>query len=346
MMQSNPEKHLTSCTDVERAAVLIRIGRTVAFPTETVYGLGADALNPQAVARIFEIKRRPRFDPLIVHVESVAGAEALAAGWPDRANELAERFWPGPLTLVLPKALVVPDIVTAGLPTVAVRVPDHPIAQELLRLADTPIAAPSANRFGSVSPTTAEHVRASLAGEIDFILDGGPCRAGVESTILSLVGERPTLLRPGAAPIEEIERLVGPVRLADDDERVPEAPEAPEAPGMLARHYATRKPLVLVDADGEASIVDAIAQRSNRPFGVLCLGSQRDGAALAREAGAIIEYLAGADDLREAAANLFAAMRRLDDNASIDWILAFRVPEQGLGRAINDRLKRASHERD
>src|SRR5215470_13610147 len=197
------------------AAEHIRRGDVVAFPTETVYGLGADATNAEAVARVFAIKRRPSFDPLIVHIDGLAMGARVALTMPPAAMSLAERFWPGPLTLVLRKAAAMPDIVTAGLPSVAVRIPDHHVARALIAAARTPIAAPSANLFGSVSPTTAAHVQAQLS-ELPLILDGGPCRIGIESTIVSFLEDRPALLRPGGVTVEEIERLIGPLRIGAD----------------------------------------------------------------------------------------------------------------------------------
>ena len=221
---------------VERAAGLIRAGRLVAFPTETVYGLGANALDAEAVARIFAAKGRPRTSPLIVHVDSIAMARELASEWSDRAQVLAEHYWPGPLTLVVPKRALIPDIVTSGLATVGLRMPAHPRALELSRAAGVPIAAPSANRFTELSPTAAEHVPEALA---DYLLDGGPARVGIESTVLSLAGEA-VLLRPGVVPVTGIERLIGPVRIAG------EAGEGPhESPGMHERHYRPRTPLYL-----------------------------------------------------------------------------------------------------
>jgi L-threonylcarbamoyladenylate synthase len=219
---------------VERAAELIRAGRLVAFPTETVYGLGANALDAAAVERIFIAKGRPRSSPLIVHVADIAMARELAADWPAVADALAARYWPGPLTLVVPKRPMVPDIVTAGLPTVALRMPAHPLALELIRAAGVPIAAPSANRFTKLSPTTAAHVPESLA---DFTLDGGPAQVGIESTVLSLAGPQ-TLLRPGVIPITELESIAGPIRLADST-----TPHV--SPGMHPHHYRPRTPLYL-----------------------------------------------------------------------------------------------------
>lgn len=226
---------------VEEAAALICAGKLVAFPTETVYGLGANALDPAAVARIFEAKGRPKTSPLIVHVDSVEMARSLASEWPPAADLLTRRYWPGPLTLVVPKRPSIPDIVTAGLPTVGLRMPAHPLALALIRAAGVPIAAPSANRFTELSPTLAGHVPEELA---DYVLDGGPARVGIESTVLSLVGA-PTLLRPGVIPLTEIEALIGPVNTA-------EAPTegAHQSPGMHRRHYRPATPLYLV-APGE-----------------------------------------------------------------------------------------------
>jgi L-threonylcarbamoyladenylate synthase len=227
---------------VERAAGLIRAGRLVAFPTETVYGLGANALDAEAVARIFTAKGRPRTSPLIVHVDSIAMARELASEWSERAQLLAERFWPGPLTLVVPKRAVVPDIVTAGLATVGLRMPAHPLALELIRAAGVPIAAPSANRFTELSPTSAGHVPEALA---DYMLDGGPAKVGIESTVLSLVGDA-VLLRPGVISVTEIERVIGPVGIAAEA-----GAGAHASPGMHERHYRPRTPLYLGAGPGE-----------------------------------------------------------------------------------------------
>jgi L-threonylcarbamoyladenylate synthase len=322
--------------DIEKAVDILRRGDVVAFPTETVYGLGANALDAVAVARIFEIKGRPRFDPLIVHAADTAAAEALVTEFPPEARKLAEAFWPGPLTLVLPKRDCICDIVTAGLPTVAVRVPDHPLALKLLRAVGLPLAAPSANPFGRISPTSAEHVREQLGDQVPLILDGGPCRVGLESTIVSLASARPALLRPGGLPAEEIERLIGPL------ERVsPLAPtDHPQAPGMLARHYAPRTPLVMVD--DLAGARRFAAERAGRRLGLLAMDNPREGEASGFE---MVEVLAAGGDMRRAAAGLFAAMHRLD-GAGLDLIVAQSAPAHGLGLAINDRLTRAAHSND
>lgn len=311
---------------MDEAAACIRAGGIVAFATETVYGLGADATNARAVARIFEAKVRPSFDPLISHVDSIAMARRCVRDWPSAAQALAERFWPGPLTLVLPRNTdFIADIVAAGLPTAAIRVPDHPMALELIRQCGVPIAAPSANRFGGVSPTTAEHVRESLGDGVDLILDGGPCRAGIESTIISLAKGQATLLRPGATPAEDIEAVIGPLARPNpaDDSTL-----RPLAPGMLSRHYATRTPIMFVDG--------YLAGLDVSRCGRLSYMTPPDAAQYAT-----VEVLSPQGDLREAAANLFAAMRRLDAR-SLDAIVADRFPTHGLGLAINDRLTRAA----
>jgi len=309
-------------TDIEKAAEIIQEGGLVAFPTETVYGLGADALNPLAVARIFEVKNRPQFDPLIVHVADVRQAEILVLKFPEKALRLMEKFWPGPLTLVLPKSNLVPDIVTSSLPNVAIRVPNHPMALELIRQSGRPIAAPSANPFGGVSPTTASHVRQSLGSKVDMILDGGPCGIGVESTVLSFAGREPVLLRPGGLPLEEIQSLIGKVSLEAATS------EKPLAPGQLLNHYAPRTMLVL-------DIPPADLPRDKK-IGLLAFQKPEDPSAYAW-----VEVLSPSGDLREGAANLFAAMRRLDEK-NLDVIIARLVPNEGLGRAINDRLTKAS----
>jgi L-threonylcarbamoyladenylate synthase len=315
-----------------RAARLLRTGGIVAFPTETVYGLGAAVFDEAALARVFEAKNRPRFDPLIVHVSEYESLSQLAADIPESARILMERFWPGPLTLVLPKRERVPDLATAGRPTVAVRMPRHPMALALIRAARTPIAAPSANRFGSVSPTTAQHVRDSLGARADAILDGGPCAVGVESTIVSLIGSDATLLRPGGIATEDIEACIGPLQSGATG-AAPGAAMA--APGMLPRHYATRTPLRLVSAD-QAFLPSADGLRT----GLLAFRKPPRIAAYAA-----VEILSEHGDSNEAAARLFGAMRRLDA-AGLDRILAEPAPDIGLGRAINDRLRRAAHDED
>ena len=313
--------------DVELAARLLRDGKLVSFATETVYGLGANALDVNAVAQIFAAKNRPHFDPLIVHIAERSWLPRLVAVWSETAERLANRFWPGPLTLVVPKTELVPDLVTSGLPSVAVRMPSHPLALELLRLADVPVAAPSANPFGQLSPTCAEHVVDRLGDRIDYVLDGGPSSVGVESTVLLLDADRATLLRPGGVSLEEIEAVIGPVALPSQATTANE--QAAPSPGMLPQHYAPRTPLTIVDEI--SSVV------SPERCGLLTL---RPHPAMNRFAA--VEILSNGGDLTEAAAHFFAALRRLDV-ACVERITATPFPNQGLGRALNDRLTRAAH---
>jgi L-threonylcarbamoyladenylate synthase len=312
-------------TDISRAASLITEGGLVAFATETVYGLGANAYDQRAVARIFEAKERPRFDPLIVHLGDAGWLWEVVSSVPPLAQRLIDAFWPGPLTLVLPKTDRIPDLATAGLATVGVRIPSHPSALKLLLKANVPIAAPSANLFGHVSPTTAQHVAEQLGSRIDYVLDGGPCTVGVESTILDLSGEHPTLLRPGGLALEALEAEIGPIQVASATacENEPQP-----SPGRMLRHYATRTPLLIA--------AEADALPSVERCGLLTLI-----AAPGDERYAAIEVLSQRRDLAEAATNLFAAMRRLDARG-LEVIVARLVPEAGLGRAINDRLRRAA----
>lgn len=308
---------------VEHAAEILRSGGLVAIPTETVYGLAANALDPVAVAKIFAAKERPYFDPLIVHIPEIDWLPRVASEFPPVARRLAERFWPGPLTLVLPKAAGIPDIVTSGLPTVGVRMPDHALTRKVLKLADLPLAAPSANPFGRLSPTTAEHVRQQLGNRIDAVLDGGPCRVGVESTILQVEEDRVIQLRPGGVPLEEIEALVGAVEVSTRAEN-----ETPVAPGMLESHYAPRTRLVVCD---EVPLV-APWKRT----GLLTLTLKTDTSAYLQ-----VETLSPEGDLVTAAANFFQALHRLDA-LNLDGIVAVKLPDEGLGRALNDRLRRAA----
>jgi L-threonylcarbamoyladenylate synthase len=307
-----------------RAVELLRQGRVVGLPTETVYGLAGDGLNPGALARIFEVKRRPLFDPLILHFADAAGAFALAGEVPAIARELAQRFWPGPLTLVLRKNETVPDLATSGLPNVALRVPAHPVAQALLRAFGGPLAAPSANRFGRISPTDAAAVRTELGEAVPLILDGGPCAVGLESTVLSLAEHPPVLLRAGGISLEEIEAVVGPMQhAAPVDDR-------PQAPGQLKHHYAPRKPLHLVGDIAEIP--------SQADIGWLAFGTHHISVPFL----GVVENLSLTGDLREAAANFFRALRALDDDPRVGTLYARPLPAWGLGAAINERLERAA----
>ena len=315
---------------IDAAAEIVKRGGLVAFPTETVYGLGADAMNARAVAMVFQIKGRPRFDPLIVHVASKEDACTLWMSCPDIAHRLMDAFWPGPLTLVLPKSERIPDLVTAGLPTVAVRMPDHPVALQLIRWAACPIAAPSANRFGGVSPTTAQAVREELGESVELILDGGPTRVGIESTVLGFERERAVLLRPGGVPMEAIQQVAGELTVARG------IAAQPYAPGMLSRHYAPRTPLYLLEeCSGQAVFAVPVSPMKGR-VGLLTFRPVADSSRFA-----LVEVLSHTGDLVEAAANLFQAIRRLDAGG-LEAMVATQAPEQGLGVAIMDRLQKAS----
>ncbi len=300
-------------SEIARAAELLRAGELVAFPTETVYGLGGDATNDRAVAAIFAAKERPRFNPLIAHVPDADAARALVQ-FDARADALAGKFWPGPLTLVLPRRADCPVslLAGAGLDTLAVRVPAHPIARDLLRTVGRPIAAPSANRSGGLSPTTADHVMAELDGRIAAVIDGGPCRIGLELTVVDLCGDAPHLLRPGAITAEQLTQIIGPLSAPGD--------ATIRAPGMLAQHYAPTLPLRL----------DATRAEAGEAF--LGFGPDATRATL---------NLSPSGDLVEAAANLFAYLRKLD-RAPYIGIAVGPIPETGLGAAINDRLRRGA----
>lgn len=290
--------------EIARAAELIRAGCLVAFPTETVYGLGANALDADAVARIYEAKERPWASPLIVHVADEAMARAVTAEWPDAAHRLAKRFWPGPLTIVVKKAEIVPDLVTAGLDSVGVRVPSQAVALELIRRAGVPIAAPSANRFGHISPTTAEHVRAGLGDRVDLILDAGPAQVGIESTVVSLRRDPPAVLRPGMITLEQVEAATGL-----HWERELDLPHVSESPGLQARHYAPRTPFYVLESGAP------------RPAGH----------------GRVI---AMPSELRAYAAKLYAALHAADQEGW-DWIAVETPPETAEWAGILDRLRRA-----
>jgi L-threonylcarbamoyladenylate synthase len=318
-----------SPTAIAAAAEVIRQGGLVAFPTETVYGLGADALSELAVRRIFAAKGRPAYNPIIAHVASVEHARTLVTRWPESADHLAAAFWPGPLTLVLPRAPMVPLALTAGRNTVAVRMPSHPVALALIRAADRAVAAPSANRFTELSPTTADHVARSLGDRVEMILDGGATHVGIESTVIDLSGEAPVLLRPGTLARTVIEAALGvPVR---DPAPVSHAAEARASPGMIERHYAPRARVILVDS---SSLRVAIKrERQSARVGALVITSEASGASS-------VQQLA-ADPLGYAQA-LYASLHALDeDGCSV--IVVERPPQTSEWAGVNDRLRRASH---
>lgn len=314
--------------NIKKAAQILNSGRLVAFPTETVYGLGADAFNPIAVSRIFEVKKRPFFDPIIVHIAFLSAIKEIASDFGKLEQKLAEKFWPGPLTLILPKKDKVPGIVTSGLSTVAVRMPGSEIALELIKEAGTPIAAPSANLFGHISPTKAEHVRNQLGDHIDMILDGGKCKVGIESTIIKIENGMPVLLRHGGLPIEEIESIVGKVKQTINAENSI-CGENPESPGQLPYHYSPTTPLILAEDITKV-------KTGNLKAGLLSFTKPRNDLPFLK-----IEILSETGNMREAAANFFACLHNLDESG-LDIIYAEKVSLNGLGKAIMDRLAKAS----
>lgn len=309
--------------DLDYAIQLLAGEELVAIPTETVYGLAGNALSVEAVVKIFAVKNRPAFDPLIIHTNAIDRLPAWTYPLPEPLVLLAEKFMPGPLTLLVPKRPIIPDLVTAGLPLVAVRIPRHPLSLQLLEKLDFPLAAPSANPFGYISPTTARHVEQQLGDKIKYILDGGACKIGLESTIVGLEKGVVTIFRKGGLTVEVIEEVVGPVKVRGHSH------SNPQAPGMLQSHYAPRIPLQL------GNLQELYRQHIGQRVGVLAF---QKGLEQVPEEEQIL--LSPAGDLQEAARELFAAMRQLD-RMKIDVILAEPFPETGLGRAINDRLRRA-----
>ncbi|MGE5181289.1 MAG: L-threonylcarbamoyladenylate synthase [Acidobacteriota bacterium] len=314
-------------TDVAEAARVLRAGGLVAFPTETVYGLGADASRDDAVARIFAVKQRPRAHPLIVHLPDGASLDGWARDVPDSARRLAASAWPGPLTIILPRGPRVAAATTGGADTVGLRVPAHPLAQALLRELAGGIAAPSANRFGRVSPTTADHVVADLGDDVDYVLDGGPCAVGVESTIVDLSRGHPVLLRPGGMPREAIEAIVGPLAAADAG--------APAAPGTLESHYAPRAELIAC----EPAEVPAEVARVRGPGVTVAVLAPASAFRRWGTLAAVAHPLP--DDLAGMARDLYGALRDLDA-AGVDVVIAALPPAAGLGEAVGDRLRRAA----
>lgn len=332
---------------IERAAALIRAGEVVVFPTETVYGLGADALQPGAVERIFAAKGRPFSDPLIVHIADEGTLDELASEIPAQVHQLALSFWPGPLTLILPCRPFVPTLVTAGLQTVAVRMPRHPVALALIRAAGTPIAAPSANRFMHVSPTTAQHALADLQGRVPLILDSGPCEVGVESTVLDLCAMVPTILRPGGVSLEELRAVLPDVRLPLRENKAGRGDnaslEAQRSPGQLLTHYAPAVPLLLFEGTAEvvrATMLTEVQRRRENGERVGVLVADEDVAAF-QDSSALVHTLGNAAAPEKVAAALFAGLRTLE-TSGVEVILCRSFDEHGLGLAIRDRLLRAA----
>ena len=311
--------------EILKAASLLIAGKVVAIPTETVYGLAANAFNIGAVRQIFEIKQRPLFNPLIVHIKSIDYLDELVQNVPPKALQLATHFWPGALTLILPKKDIVPSIVTAQKDTVAVRMPNHPVTLALLNALDFPLAAPSANPFGTISPTEAKHVTDYFKEQIPMVLDGGICRNGIESTIIGFELDEPILYRLGSLTIEEIEKVIGKIKIKNKNE------VSPEAPGMLSKHYAPKTKTFL-----EADVNQFLKNHPNKKIGVL-LFNQR----IESQEHIYQEVLSINENYKEAAVNLYAAMHRLD-KLGLDILVAERFPDIDLGKSINDRLERAT----
>ncbi|MCP4136903.1 MAG: threonylcarbamoyl-AMP synthase [bacterium] len=319
--------HTPTDENIEKAAAIIRSGGLVSFPTETVYGLGSDAFNPVAVTKIFEAKERPFFDPLIVHIAEMAQLEELTPEISQTVKNIADKFWPGPLTIVVPKSDKVPQIVTSGLETVAVRMPKHEVAHKLIQRSGTAITAPSANPFGYLSPTRALHVQNQLGNRVDMILDGGDCEVGVESTIVKIEQDRNLLLRPGGIAVEELEKILGTI------ERSVTPGERPNAPGQLPWHYSPATPLKIVDKIDHMYLTEKNA-------GFLLFKSPAIDFPRERT-----EILSPQGEIHEAAANLFSSLHRLD-SLNLAVLYAEAIPETGLGLAIMDRLRKASQRRE
>lgn len=309
--------------DIQKAIEALENNELIALPTETVYGLAGNAYNETAIKKIFELKKRPLYNPLIVHLHSVAQLKEVAREIPEKAKILAEKFWPGSLTLVLKKQNHISDLITAGKDTVAVRIPQHLVALALLEQLDFPLVAPSANPFGSISPTSPQHVWNYFQEELPIILDGGNCANGVESTIIGFQGDEAVLYRHGSVSVEEIEQVIGKVETLTHNDTTP------DAPGMLSKHYAPKTPAVLTE-----NIENEIQKNSGKRIGALTFKNQT------KTAVAYQEVLSVKGDLKEATKNLYAALHRLDA-MDLDIIIAERIPDNGLGITLNDRLSRA-----
>lgn len=312
-------------SDISKAIHFLTKGDIVAIPTETVYGLAGNIFLEDAINKIFDVKQRPRFNPLIVHLNNMNQVEDIVKEFPEKAQLLAKAFWPGPLTLILPKKSTVPDAVTAGKNTVAIRIPDHPVTLELLKQLPFPVAAPSANPFNRISPTKASHVNEYFEETIPMILEGGECNRGIESTIIGFENSKVIIYRLGSLELEKIEEIVGKVIVKNKKE------SAPNAPGMLAKHYAPKTKIILVD-----DVEESIRTSHTHSIGVLKLTGETEMNQVSK-----IELLSKSGNLTEAASNLYAALHNLDD-ANLDLIIAERFPNYGLGKTINDRLERAT----
>lgn len=316
---------MISTTDIDKAKAVLTRDDLIAIPTETVYGLAGNAFSETAIKKIFLLKKRPAFNPLIVHIKSPAYLDEIAKDIPPNAIKLAEHFWPGPLTLVLKKKDCIPNSITAGKDTVAIRMPNHPLTLELLHHLDFPLAAPSANPFGSISPTCAKHVENYFGNELEVILDGGKCKKGIESTIIGFDGNSPILYRHGALAIEEIEKIIGLLRTNINSDN------SPDAPGMLSRHYSPRTNLILTD-----NLVEQIENFKGQKIGLLVFKDEITNSEITHQ-----EVLAQNGSMELAVSNLYNAMHLLDA-LNLDVLIAEKFPDEGLGKSVNDRLERAS----
>ncbi|AWX44626.1 L-threonylcarbamoyladenylate synthase [Flagellimonas maritima] len=311
--------------DILKAVEILNREDVVAIPTETVYGLAGNIYSEKAIKKIFQLKQRPLFNPLIVHVHSLAQAEEIVTHIPEKARLLAKAFWPGSLTLILPKKDTVPDLVTAKKDTVAVRIPGHPVTLELLKNLNFPLAAPSANPFGSISPTQASHVANYFEDGLSLILDGGNCENGIESTIVGFEDDKPVLYRLGSIALEEITNEVGEIEIKNKKEK------SPDAPGMLSRHYAPNTSTFLVD-----DVASFIKNKTDKKIGLLLFKDEIENPIIFHQ-----EVLSSSGSLKEAASRLYGALHKMD-KLNLDMIIAVRFPDTGLGKSINDRLQRAT----
>lgn len=316
-------------TDILKAVALLNAEALVAIPTETVYGLAGNIYSKKAVQAIFETKQRPFFNPLIVHIPSVNNLNEIVDYIPEKAKLLAQAFWPGPITLVLKKKANIPDLITAGKDTVAVRVPNHPTTLDLLNRLEFPLAAPSANPFSCISPTTAEHVETYFKDKIKMVLDGGPCKSGIESTIVGFENDEPIIYRLGSTSIEAIEAIVGKIEIKNKME------VAPDAPGMLERHYAPKTKTILTD-----NVLDSLIHYKDKRTGVITFQYEIKNSNIEVQIA-----LSKSGDLSESASNLYDVLHQLD-KMHLDVIIAEKFPDYGLGKSINDRLERATKNKD
>ena len=324
--------------DAQKAADILHSGGLVGIPTETVYGLGADGLNPTAVAHIFQAKGRPQDNPLILHIPEVDWLSRYCTDIPAAAWTLAERFWPGPMTMILPRRPMVPDVVTAGLDTVGMRCPQHPLCREIIRLADRPVAAPSGNTSGRPSPTTAQHMMEDMNGKIDAVVDGGPCSVGVESTIIDLTCEPPRLLRPGGITLEQLRSVLGTVDVDPAVTRLLGAGEKPKAPGMKYRHYAPKAPVTVVTGD-PARAAAYMAEHAGAEDGIICFDEFLP--LFAQRTARPVMDLGPAGDKAEQARHIFDALRAFD-HTDVTAIWAQCPDTEGIGLAIANRLNKAA----